>query len=359
MYRTVTRNLRKRKLIDGTWYIETTTMYQPGEESVAELTYNEASLLKEGRKKKGRWRLLFDHRWGEVKDTSDEDLLRLALRESYGDAMAWMDEDGLVDEFYDSRNEIADSRRYFLNARTSAADAWIAEHEWVECKRPAAPSLQPGDFIALGFDGSIGGVHRSDATALCAVRISDMHVQLLGCWEKPEDGPDDWAPDREAVNAAVAHAMSTYVVAGMYADPPYWQPYLDLWTKEWGDKMQVVATRGKPMEWWTNRDRAASSALERFHTAVQDRLLGFTPWEDRDPESHEGQMIARLQRHVLNARRAPVRGGLLIRKEHPKSAARIDAAMAAVLAFECASDAVAQGVKPIVPERRFIPKRIR
>lgn len=358
MYRTVTRNLRKRKLIDGTWYVETTTMFAPGEESVAELTYGEADMLKEGRKKRGRWRLMYDHRWGEVRSLDNEDELREAIIEAYGDAMAWMDLDGLLDEFFDSRNETADSRRYFLNARTSAADAWIAEHEWAACKRPGSRSLQPDDFIALGFDGSIGGAHRSDATALCAVRISDMHVQLLGCWEKPENAGEDWAPDREAIDAAVANAMNTYDVAGMYCDPAYWQSYIDRWTNQWGADMQVVATRGKPLEWWTNRERAASSALERFRTAVEDQLLGFTPWEDRDPESHEGQMIAVLTAHVLNARRAPTRGGMLIRKEHPKSKRRIDAAMAAVLAFECASDAVAQAAKPNVDDR-YVPKRIR
>lgn len=359
MYRTVTRNLRKRKMVDGTWYIETTTMYQPAGNaesvSVAELTYNEANLLKEGRKKRGRWRLMYDHRWGEVKDTSDEDALRLAITEAYGDALAWMDLDSLVDEFYDSRNEIADSRRYFLNARTSAADAWIAEHEWAACKRPGSRSLQPGDFIALGFDGSI----RDDSTALCAVRISDMHVQLLGCWAKPDDAPEGWSINGTEVDAAVAEAFRTYEVAAFYADPPHWQSWIDHWTAEYSERLQVSATQAKPLEWWTNRDRAASAALERFLEAVQEQHLGYTPWEDRDPDSHEGQMIAVLTSHVLAARRAPVRGGMLIRKDTPKSKNKIDAAMAAMLALEAASDCVAKGAKPRVPERRYIPKRLR
>ena len=354
MYRTVTRNLRKRKLIDGTWFIETTMMYQPGEESVAELTYNEANLLKEGRKVRGRWRLCYDHRWGEVKDLSDEDALRAALVEAYGDAMAWMDLDGLVDEFYDSRNEVADSRRYFLNVRTSASDAWIAEHEWAACKRPGSRSLQPGDFIALGFDGSI----RDDATALCAVRISDLHVQLLGCWSKPDDAPDGWSIDGTAVDAMVSEVFRTYQVAGFYADPPHWQSWIDKWTSEYSERLPVTATKAKPLEWWTNRDRAASAALERFQEAVQEGLIGYTPWEDRDPDSHEGHMIATLTSHVLAARRAPVRGGMLIRKETPKSRNKIDSAMAAMLALECASDAIAQNAKPL-EERRYVPKRIR
>src|SRR5690349_5398831 len=264
MYRTVTRNLKKRKKIDGTWYIETTTMYQPAgnseSTSVAEMTYNEANLLKEGRKARGRWRLMYDHRWGEVKNVRDEDKLRAAIIEAYGDALEWMDLEGLVDEFYDSRNEENDSRRYFLNARTSAADAWIAEHEWNACKRPGSRSLQPGDFIALGFDGSV----RNDASALCAVRISDMQVQLLNCWTVPEDAPEGWSIDGTAIDAAVADAFRTYDVAAFYCDPPHFQPWVDKWTSEYSERLQVGATAAKPLEWWTNRERASSAALERF-----------------------------------------------------------------------------------------------
>jgi len=359
MYRTVTRNLKKRKKIDGTWYIETTTMYQPAgnseSTSVAEMTYNEANLLKEGRKARGRWRLMYDHRWGEVKNVRDEDKLRAAIIEAYGDALEWMDLEGLVDEFYDSRNEENDSRRYFLNARTSAADAWIAEHEWNACKRPGSRSLQPGDFIALGFDGSV----RNDASALCAVRISDMQVQLLNCWTVPEDAPEGWSIDGTAIDAAVADAFRTYDVAAFYCDPPHFQPWVDKWTSEYSERLQVGATAAKPLEWWTNRERASSAALERFLESVQDQLIGYVPWEDRDPDSHEGKMIATLTAHVLAARRAPVRGGMLIRKDTPKSKNKIDAAMAAMLALEAASDCVAKGVKPLVPERRYVPKRIR
>jgi len=38
MYAVVTRNLRKRKKAAGTWYLETTTMFAPGRDSVAEAT---------------------------------------------------------------------------------------------------------------------------------------------------------------------------------------------------------------------------------------------------------------------------------------------------------------------------------
>lgn len=354
MYRTVTRNLRKRKKISGTWYIETTTMFAPGEESTAEDTYAEAEALREGRKKRGRHRLLYDHRWGECKDLADVDALRAALREAYGDAMAWIDEDGLVDEFYDLRNQAADSRRYFLNARTSASDAWIAEHEWVACKRPDR-ALKRRDMVTLGLDGSI----REDATALVACRVADGHVELLGLWEKPE-GPEGegWQVDREAVDAAVANAMRHFEVVGFYCDPAHWQDYVDRWSNEYGEKMQVKATVRRPLEWWCNRPVAMAATLQRFYEAVSEERISYTPAEDRAEGSREAELTMALTRHVLNARRREKRGGIQIGKEHPHSNRRIDGAMAAVLAYEATCDARAAGVKPQSADLQ-VPRRIR
>jgi hypothetical protein len=51
-----------------------------------------------------------------------------------------------------------------------------------------------------------------------------------------------------------------------------------------------------------------------------------------------------LTRHALNARRRISRSGVTIAKEHPGSPRKIDAVMAAVLAYECRQDAVALGV---------------
>src|SRR5690606_2273695 len=62
-YRTTSRNLDKRRA-EGTWYIETTTMYEPGAESIAEDTYFYADAIQE--KKTRRQKLLFDHRWADV-----------------------------------------------------------------------------------------------------------------------------------------------------------------------------------------------------------------------------------------------------------------------------------------------------
>jgi hypothetical protein len=164
MYSTVTRNLRKRKKIAETWYLETTTMFAAGEESVAEGTYRLSEAIEKGKTR--RERLLIDHRWGVCEKPEDETALRAGIIDAYGEAMAWNDVDGLVNDFYDPRNHITDSRRYFLNAETETKDAWIAAREWDECAS-ALGSLHDGDTITLGFDGSVS----EDATALVACRL--------------------------------------------------------------------------------------------------------------------------------------------------------------------------------------------
>jgi hypothetical protein len=212
-------------------------MFAPGEESIAESTYAQAEALREGRLKVGRHRLLYDHRWGECVDLSNDQDLRRALREAFGEAMSWQDEDGLIDEFLDLRSSPANSRRYFLNAQTSTSDAWLAPYEWNACGRPEL-QLRDRDMVTLGFDGAV----RNDSTAVVACRVADGHLELLGCWEKPEGAlGDDWQVDREAVDACVAQAMRRFEVVGFYADPAHWQDFLDRWNHEFGEKMQVAA----------------------------------------------------------------------------------------------------------------------
>uniref|UniRef100_A0A914DBZ4 Uncharacterized protein n=1 Tax=Acrobeloides nanus TaxID=290746 RepID=A0A914DBZ4_9BILA len=101
MYNVVRDNLGKRAANAEPWFIETTTMFAPGEESVAEKTFAYADAIEEKRAR--RTRLLFDHRWGEVKDLADEAALAEAFREAYGDAIEWNPVEALIDKAYDPR----------------------------------------------------------------------------------------------------------------------------------------------------------------------------------------------------------------------------------------------------------------
>ena len=332
MYRVVTRNLRKRKKVAETWFLETTTMFAAGELSIAEATYQLAELIREGRARVGR--LLFDHRWGECEDLADEKQLRAALTEAYGDALAWNHLDGLVAEFYDPRSEVPDSRRYFLNAPSSTTDAWVTEPEWAACRSARLKILDDGDTITLGFDGSrrrSRGV--TDATALIACRVHDGALFEIGVWEQPTGAQyADWKVPVTEVDSVVTDVFGRFNVVGFYADPAKWETYVASWEAKFGGKLKVKASREHPIEWWMTGGRSGLivAALEQFYNAVVDKEV-----------VHSGSPT--LTRHMLNARRRISRSGIQIAKEHPDSSRKIDAAVAAVLAWQARLDAVAKG----------------
>jgi phage terminase large subunit-like protein len=329
MSKAIARNLAKSR--DGSARsLALTNAHDPGEGSDAERDWEAYQAIETGVSRATGF--LYDSLEAPADtELSDRDSLRAGLLLARGDS-TWLDVDRLIEEIYDPATPASMSRRFYLNQLTASEDAWVAPHEWHACV-----AAEPPDYdapITLGFDGSV----RDDSTALVACGL-DGRLELVGCWEKP-DGPagEDWQVDRVAVDAAVARTFETRAVVAFYCDPAHWQDYVDRWTSEYGERLEVKATLGRPLEWWTNRQRAMAEALARFHDAVLDRRL----CHDEDPV---------LTRHILNARRRINRSGVAIAKEHPASARKIDAAMAACLAYEARADAVAAGVRT-TPEHR-------
>lgn len=338
MYKTVRRNMGKRKEAEP-WSHETSTMYLPGEMSVAEATYDLAKLIREGKTKRAR--LFFDHREGPpIDDLGDELLLIAALRETYGPFADVMDLRRIIDEIWDPRNEPQDSRRYFLNQPTSSADAWLADWEWKGCA-DTTKVIKSTDAICLGFDGSKSrkrGV--ADATALAACRVSDGHSWLLNSWEEPEhwiapkdDSKAKWEVPVNEVDAAVDNAFAKYNVVGFYADPAKWESFIAKWEAKYSKRLKVKSSVKHPIEWWINQGRSfiVTRAIEKLHSAVVDKQM-----------THDGGFI--LTRHILNARRRKGPSGIWIAKEHPESAQKIDGAWALIAAFACRLDALSAGV---------------
>lgn len=331
MYETVTRNLSKRKKDAEPWYIETTTMYLPGEESIAEATYKYAHLIEEsiaalaagGRPKvRGRLRLLYDHRWSDLKDLSDEAALTEAIEESYGEAMDWNSVEGVVDKIFDPRHSPAAARRYYLNGLSEASNAWVtpAEVAEVTADMPVVglDELEPGERIALGFDGA----QTDDATALVGCRISDGYLFEVLIQECP-DGPEaaDWRVDELAFDAGVHRMFTDYEVVAFFADPPHWLDRIEAWEREFGEQLRAKAGAQSAIKWWTKLDTKMSLALERLHLQISTAGIRVSA----NPV---------LMRHLINARRWSRRGGIVIGKEGKNSVRKIDAAVAAALAFE-------------------------
>lgn len=310
MHKTVSRNLLKRKIAEP-WALETSTMYAPGEGSIAEQMHADFMKAAEGLIEHPG--LLFDHREAPPVSIRNKAELKKALRYVYGPAAEWMDLDRMVVELQTMQEH--EVRRYFLNQPTATVDQAIEKEAWDAIESEDRP--QPGDQIAIGFDGSI----RYDATAIVGCRLSDGLVFPIAVFENPHTS-EDWEVDVLAVDAAMAKAMKEYRVEWVYADPAYWQDIVGRWAIEFGDD--------HIFEFWTHRDTPMANAVERFRTGIETKQI-----------KHVGDPT--LTRHVLNARTREVRAGVVLRKDTKRSKRHIDACMAAVLAVEARADAIADG----------------
>jgi len=356
MYGVTRRNLGKN--VQGyreKWFLETSTMYAPGENSIAEQTYSYAKAIQEGRARRSK--LLFDHRFAEMTDEqfvdksdAGEKLLRAKLIEAYGEAIAWNNPDYIMDQIYDPRDgtSMRDAKRYYLNDIAAPVDAWVEPQAITPLL--CGDYLMPGERITLGFDGAV----TNDATALVACRVSDGLLVPLRIDECP-DGPEavTWSVDQDAFDAAVAAAFKEYDVVGFFADPPYWQEKVADWENEFGDNLRVKA--GKyAIKFWTKNDSYIAPAVERVETAITLKNIRFPDRRDADDEVLPIDYT--LRRHFFNARAVDRRGGKVIMKESKSSPKKIDAAMASVLAFEARARFLALAAEP---DENYIPAFVR
>ena len=332
---TIRRNLGK---VNGC-SVETPNAFEPGMNSVAEKSFAAYGLQQEGRTRLDKG-LLFDHREAPAEtDPADEDSLRAGLAYAYGDSAdvhgGWVNLDRLVAEYWDPDTDPQEARRYYLNQITHASDAFLSQPEWAGCA-DASKVVADRDVVTLGFDGSRGRAKgKPDATALIGCRVEDGHLFEIGVWEAP-DGPgqEKWTPPLPEIEAAVADAFRRYKVVGFYADPSRdWRSHINAWEARFGGKVKVKASANHPFEWWMTGGRSGLNqrAIEDFEGAVRNGDL-----------THDGSF--KLTQHMLNARRRIRHAKLALGKEHDYSPAKVDAAVAAVLAFQARLDAVAKGV---------------
>lgn len=360
----VRRNLTKT----GGSSVETPNAYRPGFDSVAEDSFKAYELQQAGRLKNSSG-ILLDHREAPADtDITDRDSLLAGLRVAYGcSAQApcalaergehpeheegWVELGRVLADFWDPATDPSDGRMYFLNQVTSASDAWLTQPEWAACgplradERRTLTEVDKREPITLGFDGSRSRVRgKADATALVGCTVRDGHVFTIRVWEQP-DHVTEWQVPTIEVDAVVAETFKNYNVVGFYADPAKWESYVADWEARFGAKLKV-GSKKHPIEWWMTGGRSGlvAKALAKFHTSVVSGEL-----------THDGS--SDLTRHVLNARRKIRNGTVQIGKEFPDSPNKIDAVVAAVLAWQARIDAVAEGIgsKP----NRVAPKRLR
>jgi hypothetical protein len=319
--------------------VETPNGFIPGELSVAERSYEAWQAQVQGRLRNSDSGIHYDHReMPPDTDIEDRASLLAGLAYAYGDSAdvngGWVSMPRILADFWDPDTDPQDGRRYYGNQITHAGDSWVSQPEWAACSDPTKV-IADGDTITLGFDGSRSRARGvTDATALIGCRLADGHLFELGVWEQPA-GPagEGWRPPISEVLAAVDRAFARYRVIGFFADPAKWESYVTAWEGRYGAGLKVKATRDHPIEWWMTGGRSQQivKATDRLHSAITSKQL-----------THGGEFA--LTRHILNARRRASRSGVQISKEHPESVRKIDAASAAILAYEARSAAVAAGI---------------
>lgn len=322
-HRTMLANLPKRRMADP-WALEVTTAPSPGQGSVAEDTMEYARQVAAGTVQDSR--LFFFHRQASDNHKLDTPSgLRAAIIEASGPAAEWSDINGIAEQWNDPTADKAFLERVWLNRIVRASERAFDVEVW---KALADPGYVPPDgaTIVLGFDGA----RWHDSTALVGADVVTGFEWLLGLWEKPVDGPDDWEVDSEAVSLVVAEAFRRWNVWRLYADPPYWESTVAEWAGKYGEE--------RVTEWWTSRWKPTAYAVRGFNNAISGGTI-----------LHDGN--AHLTRHLGNAvkRVLPQRDDegkplWTIYKERPDSPFKIDAAMSAILAWQARTDAITAGV---------------
>lgn len=308
LHETIRRNLAKRRSAEP-WSLEVSTMFGIGEDSVAEGSHKYAEAAREGRISDPGF--LFDHREGPAEfDFHDDDELRAALSYVYGEAAAWMDLERLVAEARDPQTEEALFRRYFLNQPTVRTDSFLPAGAWDKLAQPDKQAAD-GCEIVLGFDGSVGGAHGLDSTALVGVTVEETpHVFVVACWERPP-GVREWLVPRDEVDVQVERAHARWAVREHVCDKSRWYDEYAEWASRYGSPPLIEFPQTRP---------GMSLASTAFRNAVLRGELS----QDGDP---------RLARHLGNAIATPHgRDGFFINKDSKHSTRTIDLATASVMA---------------------------
>lgn len=312
---------------------EFTNAHQQGLDSVAERSFMAWQDQVSGRAKKQD--ILYDS-YEAPPDTNlfdDESRMR-GLRASYADA-PWADLERLSDEILDTRTTVADSIRFYLNGLAAAEDAWINPQKFDELARPDIV-IADGDQIALFLDCSKSG----DSTGLVGCRLSDGHVFVLGCWQRPHgERGKGWLVPRHEVDTAVRSAFERYDVAWFGVDPSparddedealYWAPLVDEWHRDYSKELAVWATPGAG-------GNAVSFDMAMSKRGGKERNQKFTEMamqtsQDIDEDgslTHDGSVM--LRQHAHNARRRPNQWGVTLGKVNRDSKRLVDLAVCMV-----------------------------
>jgi phage terminase large subunit-like protein len=219
------------------------------------------------------------------------------------------------------RTPEAEFRTKRLNQWVSSQMSWLPSGVWESLAEPQP--LDPDAEYILGFDGSFSG----DTTVIvgCSIPTEDKpaHIFLVKAWEKPVDADDLWRVDIQDAEFEIAKFCGRFKVREVACDPFRWQR-----------SMEVLQDQGIPIvEYPSTSARRMVQSCARFFDAVTEARL-----------THDGDPL--VARHFTNAVIKIDNLGPRIVKENRNSNRRIDAAVAAVIAYDRASAKIESQVVP-------------
>jgi terminase large subunit-like protein len=281
--------------------LELANAHLPGENSVAELTYEAWS------KANGQIDgLMYDSVEGPpVADLTDVGAVRSAIEVARGDS-TWLDVDRLAAEIADPTTPAHIAHRYFLNRVVAiGAERWMDPELWASRARPEI-EIPRGSRVVLGFDGG----WKDDSTALVVVLLGEVpHIDLVRLWAPPPHDPD-WTVSVLDVEDEIRECCRRWRVREIAADASRWQRSLS-----------ILLDEGHPCVEFPQSAPRMIRATASFMEAVSNGTM-----------THSGNPD--LSQHVLNAVIHETRNGDHLRKDKRGSQRKIDAAIAAVMGHD-------------------------
>lgn len=316
--------------------VETTNVWIPGQDSIAELTNEQVEDERAGRTQNVAPVLQF---WRQIlpsPDLSNAEELEEHLKLIYDEA-PWIRVKSVIAKIYSRKLSVIASRRLYLNELTAADLALVTPQMW-DAAATAKP-LEDGDRITLGFDGSEG----DDYTVLVAMRVDDRSLHLLGAWKADDtrDRSDPLRFDKEAIAGAVVKAFNTYKVAAACFDLAYWDGWVRGWERDFGSQLEAKAG-ATPMA-WDMRQSDISKKTAQHHELFLGDL-------ERGEIIHSGDRT--LRQHALNARARWHGEFRSFGKETRGSTKKIDAYAGAIMA-DIARSNLLSGTKTGKPKSRL------
>lgn len=283
---TMIRNVAKRKQADA-WSLETTTMYAPGEDSVAEASHKFALDIHRG--KIAVADLYFDHRQAdETCDITTKKGRLEGIAQASGDAMIYTDSRAIENQFLDPQTDENDWRRYWWNQPRRTALKWLPSGQWdkLEAEKPALPA--DGADVVLAFNGSYD--RGSTVLVGCTVEL-EPYVFEVKTIERPLTSPASWRPSARDVTQMVTDAMERWRCNELAVVPTGWRSEVEGWEDTWGDEVVVRFELSQTKLW--------AQAIDEFFQAVCDGGLTHDSSEVLARHLGDATPIDRSGRRVL------------------------------------------------------------